>query len=448
LPTVSWLVAPQNFSDHPSSAWYGAWYISEVMDILTKNPEVWKKTIFILTYDENDGYFDHVPPFAAPHPYKKETGFTSKGINTGVDYVANEDQQTIKDHARESSIGLGFRVPMMIASPWSRGGWVNSQVFDHTSSLQFLEKFLTHKSGKKIEEPNISAWRRTVCGDLSSVFRPYNGEKIIKPDFLERNEFIESIHKAQFKNPPSNYKQLTKEDIAVINRYPNNSPLLPVQEKGIRSSCALPYELYADGMLSTNKQLFEISLKAGNQFFGASSAGSPFQIYVPGKYLQENVRTWDYAVIAGDTLTDSWPVSDFENNNYHLRVYGPNGFFREFTGNQNDPAVEVICRYEQNKKNPQRPTGNIIVQVINISNHSQSIEITDNAYKAAKHIQLIKAADARKTNATIVFNIAKSYGWYDFSVKIKGNSTFERRFAGRVETGVAGKTDPFMGRVI
>ena len=68
LPVVSWLVAPENFSDHPSAPWYGAWYVSEVLDVLTKNPEVWKKTIFILTYDENDGYYDHVPPFVAPHP--------------------------------------------------------------------------------------------------------------------------------------------------------------------------------------------------------------------------------------------------------------------------------------------------------------------------------------------------------------------------------------------
>jgi hypothetical protein len=68
LSAVSWLVAPQNFSDHPSSPWYGAWYVSEALAILTKNPEVWKKTVFILTYDENDGYFDHVPPFVAPKP--------------------------------------------------------------------------------------------------------------------------------------------------------------------------------------------------------------------------------------------------------------------------------------------------------------------------------------------------------------------------------------------
>src|SRR5690625_6626030 len=62
LPAVSWVVAPGKFSDHPGYPWYGAWYISEVMSILTKNPEVWKKTIFIINYDENDGYFDHIPP--------------------------------------------------------------------------------------------------------------------------------------------------------------------------------------------------------------------------------------------------------------------------------------------------------------------------------------------------------------------------------------------------
>jgi hypothetical protein len=43
LPLVSWLVAPEHFSDHPGSPWYGAWYISEVLNILTKDPETWKK---------------------------------------------------------------------------------------------------------------------------------------------------------------------------------------------------------------------------------------------------------------------------------------------------------------------------------------------------------------------------------------------------------------------
>jgi phospholipase C len=87
LPTVSWLVAPAAFSDHPSSAWYGAWYVFEALDILTRDPEIWRKTIFILCYDENDGYFDHVPPFVPPQPGRTDTGKVSAGIDSSVEYV-------------------------------------------------------------------------------------------------------------------------------------------------------------------------------------------------------------------------------------------------------------------------------------------------------------------------------------------------------------------------
>src|SRR5690606_21353923 len=92
LPMVSWLVAPKKFSDHPSAPWYGAWYVSEVLDILTQNPEVWKKTIFILNYDENDGYFDHVPPFVAPDPKRPETGRVSKGIDLTGEFVTIDEE--------------------------------------------------------------------------------------------------------------------------------------------------------------------------------------------------------------------------------------------------------------------------------------------------------------------------------------------------------------------
>jgi phospholipase C len=442
LPTVSWLVAPENFSDHPSSAWYGAWYISEVVDILTKNPEVWKKTIFILTYDENDGYFDHVPPFTAPHPDNKETGFASKNIHTGVDYVSSPDQQSRKIFARENSIGLGYRVPMVIASPWSRGGWVNSEIFDHTSTIQFLEKFLSNKFGKKIHEPNISEWRRTVCGDLTSAFRPYNNEKLKKPEFLDRDEFIESIHKAQFKNPPSNFKKLTKKEIAGINKDSRSSSIMPVQEQGIRSSCALPYELYADGFLSDDKNSFEITMKAGKDFFGDLSAGSPFNVYAPGKYLNEHVRTWAYAVTAGDELKDSWPIVNFENGHYYLRVYGPNGFFREFKGNKKDAAIGVQVEYE---KTDNKPTGNIVIRITNKEKEPQSVFITDNSYNTGTQEKLLGADGSNDATVSIVLKATKSFCWYDASVTIKGNTAFERRYAGRAETGNTGKTDPLMG---
>ena len=65
LPHVSWLIAPAGYSEHPDfPPNYGAWYISQILDILVSNPEVWSKTVLLVNYDENDGGFDHssVPP--------------------------------------------------------------------------------------------------------------------------------------------------------------------------------------------------------------------------------------------------------------------------------------------------------------------------------------------------------------------------------------------------
>jgi phospholipase C len=265
------------------------------------------------------------------------------------------------------------------------------------------------------------------------------------PDFPDRDEFIKSIHRAQFKNPPSNYKQLSKKEIKQINKTPHSAPFMPVQEQGIRSSCALPYELYADGMLSDDKKTFEIILKAGNEFFGESSAGSPFHVYAPGKYIDEEVRTWAYAVAAGDELKDSWPVNDFENGHYHLRVYGPNGFFREFMGSETDAAIDVMMQYDRNDK---QPTGKIVVQVTNKEKKPQVVFITDHAYHTGTKQQSVGSKGSGDSSVIVLLDTSKSFGWYDFSVRIKDNLSFERRYAGRVETGVANKTDPLMGRIV
>ena len=115
---------------------------------------------------------------------------------------------------------------MIIASPWSRGGWVNSQHFDHTSTLMFLERFIQQKYGKTVREENISAWRRVISGDLTSVFRPYD-PKQAGLDFLNRNKFVVSIEKARYKELPSNYRKLTAGEIEQINRSPRHSALMP-----------------------------------------------------------------------------------------------------------------------------------------------------------------------------------------------------------------------------
>ncbi|HVI47664.1 MAG TPA: phospholipase C, phosphocholine-specific [Chitinophaga sp.] len=451
LPTVSWLVAPGEFSDHPGSPWYGAWYVSEVLDILTQKEEIWKKTVFILCYDENDGYFDHVPPFVAPH--KPGTGLVSKGIDTSLEYVTHEQEEAKKHvgkhEVRESPIGLGYRVPLVVASPWTRGGYVNSQVFDHTSILQFMEKFLQRKTGKIIKETNITAWRRTVCGDLTSVFRPFNGEKVRVP-FPQRNEFIEGVYNAKFKKLPDEFKKLTAEEITHINENPGTAEWMPRQEPGIRPSCSLPYQLYVNGKLSADRKTFEISFAASNETFGKQAAGSPFNVYAPGKYIQadsgqmEPVRAWSYAVTSGDKLNDNWPLHAFENDLYHLRVYGPNGFYREFAGNVNDPQAEVICNYQRSAGNIKKLSGNVELKLINRGGSPLTFHIKDMGYKKGE----LKKTLAARTEGNLIIDLSKSFGWYDFTVQIDGAATFEQRYAGRVETGKDGFSDPVMGGTV
>ncbi|AKD56220.1 phosphocholine-specific phospholipase C [Spirosoma radiotolerans] len=437
LPTVSWVVAPENFSDHPSAPWYGAWYISEMLDILTQNPEVWKKTIFILAYDENDGYFDHVPPFLPAHPDHPETGLTSKHIDTRSEFVTQEQESKRKKPGRTGPVGLGFRVPLVVVSPWSRGGYVNSEVFDHTSTLQFLENVLSHKIGKEIREPNISTWRRTVCGDLSSVFRPYNGEAIKLPKSLAKDAFIKGIHKAQFKDVPTNYKRLSEQDIQQCATHPTASPYLPRQEEGIRPSCALPYELYVDGQV-VDKQ-FVLTLSAKTDVFGKQALGAPFQVH---QRQNGGVALRSYTVSAGDKLRDSWPI----DQPVQLHIQGPNGFYRAFSSDPANPLIQVVCDYERDVR--KKLTGNVVVKLKNTDPvRSYTIQLLDNAYQTKKQSVTLEKAGMAGEQQTVLLNLKNSHNWYDFSVKVAGFDTFEQRYAGRVETGKAGYSDPYMGRI-
>jgi phospholipase C len=446
LPTVSWLSAPEQFSDHPTSPWYGAWYVSEVMDILTSNPEVWKKTIFILTYDENDGYFDHAPSFVAADPRRPETGGASAGIETSLEYTYKEDelrQGVAEDKARSGPMGMGFRVPMIIASPWTRGGWVNSQHFDHTSTLMFLEQFIQQKHGKTVREENISGWRRAISGDLTSAFRPYDPKETAL-DFLNRNKFVVSIEKARYQEIPSNYKILSVAEVEQINRSPQHSPLMPHQEEGICPACALPYELYADGVLSPDRKHYEIRLSAGNQVHGERAAGAPFNIYL--RNTKENggagpgMMPATYAVKPGDSLTHQYPMAMFADAGYAIEVHGPNGFYRSFTGGADSDHVEVRTSYEHAEK---ALTGNVLVSVRNPLDKPVNIEIRDNAYKTKSVTRRIEPH--QKTS--VVLHLEQSHGWYDYTVRANGSEA-EARFAGRVETGRTSFTDPVMGRIV
>nr|WP_121269499.1 phospholipase C, phosphocholine-specific [Pedobacter schmidteae] len=441
LPTVSWLVAPEKFSDHTSSPLYGTWYVSEAIDILTKNPEVWKKTIFILTYDENDGYFDHMPPYVVPKPDYADTGKVSAKIDVAADYELKKD----------SPIGLGYRVPMLIASPWSKGGYVNSQVFDHTSCLMFLEHFLSNKTGKTIRSNNISSWRRAICGNLTSVFRPATADPSGIPTLLKKDEVIVSINNA--KNKPAQVKPdpLTAEEIEKINQHHAFSDLspavMPKQEKGTRLACALPYQLFVSCNLDAKKENIELHFEAGKGNFGQKMVpvGAPFCVSTSDVYKGKVGKSWNYAVIAGDQLSDTIKLDHFANQQYDLKVTGPNGFFRRFKGGKNDPLVNINCAYENTGFLSKKLSGNIELTVENTGDKEIKLEITDEVYKSIPATVITLAA---RQKSKLVLDLKNSASWYDFTIKISGSTSFIRQYAGHVETGSASVTDPFMAGLL
>jgi len=162
LPQVSWICPPLGYDEHPPSPpAAGMWFAHQVLSALVSNPRTWSKTVLFIMYDENDGFFDHVPPPAAP-PGTPGEYLTVDPLPSPADGIAGP-------------LGLGFRVPLLVISPFSRGGYVCSDTFDHTSQLRFLETRFGVKA------PNISAWRRSVTGDLTSTLHVRSPDASVPP---------------------------------------------------------------------------------------------------------------------------------------------------------------------------------------------------------------------------------------------------------------------------
>jgi len=429
LPTVSWLCAPQNFSDHPSAPMYGAWYVSEILNILTENPEIWKKTIFILNYDENDGYFDHIPPFVAPKPGDPSSGKTTPDLDYSTEYVTKEQELAngiSEDYATEGPVGLGYRVPLIIASPWSRGGWVNSEVCDITSTIQFIEHFLLQKYNISVIEDNISTWRRAITGDLTSAFRPFKKGNTKLPTFLDRNKQIASINEARDKPIPNGFKLFDKDAIQAINT--GHKTGLPTQEKGTKPSNALCYELYVQEILTADS--LSINFVASNQFFKDKALAGAFNAYAYG-YKKEKTN-WSFAASAGNHVDYSWSLNDFEGTTYALAIHGPNGYYRYLGGQKSMLPLAIHQAYSLQAEE-------IIFEVENKTDDSLKLLLFDHYSHKQKEIKI--GANAHKT---IKIGTKSSHRWYDLEIKAMGFDDFSRRYAGRLENGKDGITDPLM----
>ncbi|MFM0635862.1 phospholipase C, phosphocholine-specific [Paraburkholderia metrosideri] len=403
LPQVSWIVAPEAYSEHPN--WpsnYGAWYVDQVLQILTSNPEVWSKTVLLVNYDENDGFFDHMaPPFA---PATSANGLST--VDTSNENYAGNGSTPAGPY------GLGPRVPMLVVSPWSKGGYVCSELFDHTSVIRFIEKRFGEQHN--LGESNITPWRRAVCGDLMSAF-----------NFSTPNDAFPTLPSTSGYVPPDQ------------NRHPDYVPLpplvqaVPKQEPGVRPARALPYELFVrvHGEGSANKLTM--------RFVNSGRTGAVFLVYAANGLA----APLTYTVEAGKRLQDQLPFS--AGGTYDYTVYGPNGFLRRFAG-------KPVARSWWHGSEIARPevaedydvaNGNLQLRLENVGSARCQFTIV-NAYDASNVVKhSVRGGDTEQ----LYLDLRNAYGWYDLAITVDTDPSFARRFAGHVETGKSSMSDPALG---
>ncbi|WP_228040638.1 phosphocholine-specific phospholipase C [Streptomyces chromofuscus] len=385
LPQISWIAAPEAFSEH--SNWptnYGAWYIAQVLDALTSNPEVWSKTALFITFDENDGFFDHVVP-----PLPPKDGSRGKStVDVALDLYKGDSKRPAGPY------GLGPRVPMLVVSPWSKGGYVCSETLDHTSILQFMER----RFG--VEETNVSPWRRTVCGDLTSAF-----------DFSRKDSRPAALPDTD------EYEPQDRERHPDYRPTPPADPRMPKQERGLRLARPLKYAPYVDGSVDAANGRFTLTFASG------AKAGAAF-------HVTSGNRTdgpWQYTTEAGKSISDTWN-SAYSQGSYDLTVHGPNGFVRFFQGSNKAAGPEVTARHHGD---------DVVLSLTNKGSGTVQLKVAD-GYTGRTRTLKVRAG----SSVQHVVDLAASRRWYDLTVTSEADPAFLRRFAGHVENGRPGVSDP------
>ncbi|SDY95696.1 phospholipase C [Lysobacter sp. yr284] len=393
LPAVSWIVPSYIMSEHPEATpAYGESLTARLLEALVANPEVWSKTVFIINYDENGGFFDHA---AAPLP----------AINADL---GKSTVDTATENYNGIPVGLGVRVPMFVISPWSKGGWVNSQVFDHTSVLRFLEA----RFG--VAEPNISAWRRTVAGDLSTAFdfATPNAAWPTLPDTAHSMDGADASCRLATPKPPAQQR-------------------LPKQERGQRPARALPYELQVGGRIEASSGRYWLD------FGNSGVAGACFNVYAGNR----SDGPWYYTLDAGTALSDYWSAKQVTKGVYDLSAYGPNGFLRAFKGDLNKALAadganpEVTVRHDV-------AGGRLLIELTNTGKAACTLSLKPNRYSTAAARSYALAPGAKRSDS---WPLAGARGWYDFSLTSNKDAAYLRRFAGHAENGEASVSDPAIG---
>ncbi|UXI69859.1 phosphocholine-specific phospholipase C [Tahibacter amnicola] len=392
LPQVSWIVPSYIMSEHPEAPpAFGEALIAQMLAALASNPAVWSKTAFIITYDENGGFFDHIPSPIPPLT-------TALGLSTVP--TATENHNNIP-------VGLGIRVPTLIVSPWSKGGWVNSQVFDHTSVIRFLER----RFG--VMEPNIGSWRRAVTGDLTSAF-DFSQADTNWPVLPDTSQYIANADlSCQLAQPT-----------APVNQS------LPMQEPGVRPARKLPYEIQVNGRVETSSGRYWLD------FHNDGEAGVALNVYSGNR----TDGPWFYTLESARQLADYWSAQAATQGKYDLSVHGPNGFLREFKGDLSlvtagGANLELTTLYDVDR-------GELMLRLRNTGAATCTATLSANRYSNAAPQEVALAAGA---TADISWPVAASGHWYDLSIRCSGDPLYLRRIAGHMETGAHSISDPAFG---
>ena len=396
LPQVSWIVAPETYTEHPNwPANYGAWYVARVLDALTADPEVWSRTALFITYDENDGFFDHMVPGYAP--MTPEDG--ASNVDTSMEFYHGEAGLPGASTGVPGPYGLGWRVPMIVVSPWSKGGYVCSQVFDHTSIVQFLER----RFG--VTEPNITAWRRAVCGDLTAAF-----------DFASADDDLPALPSTATYAPPD---RLRHPDVVPD---PPAVQAVPVQEPGVRRARALPYAL--DVVASIHGGGLSLN------FVNGGAAGAVFHSRARTSAQPAGMQAKMFTVGAGHALMAAFPKAD---PGYDVEVHAPNGFYRRFAGTFGAPVVNVSLR--------RQGSGGVLRLTLTNEGASTDVTIVDGYGQPRRVTERIPAG------GQIVYVVpGNAHGWYDVTVTSSADHAYVRQLAGHVEDGAPSISDPALGQ--
>ncbi|PHV13380.1 phosphocholine-specific phospholipase C [Chitinimonas sp. BJB300] len=399
LPQVSWICAPTEYCEHPScSPNAGEHFAARLLTALVDNPAVWSKTVLIITYDENDGFFDHMPPTMPPLN-------SSRGRTTLHNATDGEVYNSTEP------IGLGPRVPTLVVSPWSKGGRLNSQLFDHTSMIRLLEEWLVQGKGlprNQVQCNAISPWRRAVCGDLTSTL-VFSNPNATWPNNVPRNADYFKLGGGRDALPPA-VQSVPKQEVSTTTQP--------------RLACPLPYQSSVTGSAVATAGKYALS------FANTGTTAAAFIVYS----ALRNDGPWHYTVEAGKRI--DWETWTWNSSQYHLNVLSHNGFAREFGG-----SVESLPRKAEVSLEEVPSARYVRLTFHNNGTQDCSFKLVDNAYGDT----MVKVIDVPAGQSrTIIKSVYASYGWYDLGIKLKGDDSYWRRLAGHLEGAGLDYTDPVL----